>query len=155
MHLQGQLGPSICEYYNLYGVIPLKKKLKMEWKLELELFCHDRLLEVQSWVQKQTKLKPLIHENSKKLIRVPEEIFPVAIKFSCFEVLEVIGRMDLGFNHERGTILSHLAEASKLLAKKQFSEEQISEEEFSAAFRESMDYFNDYQQCLVLCWKKS
>ena len=63
--------------------------------------------------------------------------------------------MDLGYNHERGAILSYLAEASKLLAKKQFSEEKISEEEFSAAIKESLEYFNDYQQCLVLSWKKS
>ena len=71
------------------------------------------------------------------------------------QVLSVVSLMDVGYNHERGTILNHLAEASKILAKKLFSAEKITEEEFSALIKESLKYFSDYQQGLILSLKKS
>jgi hypothetical protein len=51
-------------------------------------------------------------------------------------------------------VLNHLAETSKLLAKKLFLQEEISEQEFSPMIQESLEYFSDYQQCLILSFKK-
>jgi hypothetical protein len=62
--------------------------------------------------------------------------------------------MELGFNHDRGTILNHLAETTKFLAKKLFSEENITEDQFSQMIKQSMEFFNEYQQCLILSLKK-
>ena len=70
------------------------------------------------------------------------------------QVLKVLDLIEPGIAHERGTILSHLAETSKILSKKLFSQQLITEDEFSKMIQKSIQHFNEYQKCLILSFKK-
>lgn len=70
------------------------------------------------------------------------------------QVIDVIKKIDPGFSIELGSILYQLAETTKYLAKKQYLEKQITEEDLQIMILHALTYFNDYQKCVILSFKK-
>ena len=71
-----------------------------------------------------------------------------------FQILKVLNLIEPGVTQERGRMLCHLAETSKMLSKKLFSEQKISQVTFSEMVQESMNWFQEYQHCLMLSLRK-
>ncbi len=53
-----------------------------------------------------------------------------------------------------GSILNQMAETTKFLARKQFQEQQIDEEQLQNMIHQSLNFFNEYQKCVILSFKK-
>ena len=68
------------------------------------------------------------------------------MKTLCEEILSVLNVIDPGYNRDRGVILRHLSEVSKLLWRRRFGEGQIAQEVFTRRVAECMILFEESQK---------
>ena len=76
------------------------------------------------------------------------------VKELCEEVLAVLNIIDPGYNRDRGVILRHLSEVSKILSRKMFGLELISQDQFTRRVQECMILFEESQKCMSMLVKK-
>lgn len=62
--------------------------------------------------------------------------------------------IDPGYNRDRGVVLRHLSEATKLLYRKMFGSELISQDVFTRKVQECMILFEESQKCMSMIVKK-
>ena len=60
-----------------------------------------------------------------------------------------------GLNRERSLILKDLATTKKLILQRKLISEEISEEDFSAQIQDCVKLFNEYQECILMRFKKT
>lgn len=76
------------------------------------------------------------------------------IQHLCEEVLQVLNAIDPGCNRDRGVILRHMSEVKKLICRKLFQVEAISQEVFTRQVHECMILFEESQRCMSMLVKK-
>ena len=60
-----------------------------------------------------------------------------------------------GLNRERSLVLKDLASTKKLILQRKLINNEISEDVFSAKIQECVQLFNEYQECVLMRFKKN
>ena len=60
-----------------------------------------------------------------------------------------------GLNRERSLVLKDLAATRKLILQRKLMKKEISEEEFSDQVQGCVKLFNEYQECVLMRFKKN
>ena len=60
-----------------------------------------------------------------------------------------------GLNRERSLILKDLAGTKKLILQRKLINKEISEECFSSEIQDCVQLFNEYQECILMRFKKT
>ena len=60
-----------------------------------------------------------------------------------------------GLNRERSLVLKDLAATKKLILQRKLINKEISEEEFSDKIQACVQLFNEYQECVLMRFKKN
>ena len=71
-----------------------------------------------------------------------------------FQVLAVLNVIDPGYNRDRGVILRHLSEVNKILSRKMFGLDLITQDQFTRQVHECMILFEESQKCMSMIVKK-
>lgn len=76
------------------------------------------------------------------------------MKAFCEEVLSVLNVIDPGYSRDRGVVLRHLSEASKIIWRRMFQAEAIGHDVFQRRVQECMILFEESQKCMSMLVKK-
>ncbi len=80
--------------------------------------------------------------------------FPPLFRTLCEDVLSVLNVIEPGYNRDRGLMLRHLSEASKVQCRKMFQADLIRQDVFTRRVQECMLLFEESQRCMSMLVKK-
>ncbi|TRY75019.1 hypothetical protein TCAL_07034 [Tigriopus californicus] len=148
--------------------VPAKIVLELENSIAKELKeaeSHKDIAVIEEILQ---KFETVLHPNHFLLILLKRHIIALGcdkiseleleqlekIQTFCEEVLNVINRIDPGYNRDRGLILGHLANVKKFRCRKMFHKELIPQPVFQRQVEECMILFGESQKCMSMLVKK-